>query len=283
MIRRWFRGLARFLAAAALLFLGNSGPALSQPPSDLAAVKARGKLIMLTYPVQGTHFIAVDLDTARQAGLTLAELHRPEHFRGIDVDLMSGFAKSLGVELEIRSVVGGYGALLPALEQQRGDLVASEFTITPERLARADFTQPYVANWVAVAVRRDSAISSPADLRGKIGAALSGSSQIEFLKAAAPGARIKPTQFDLESLAAVEEGSADFALMDSNTQPGETVDALHPGLKVSFRLHEVGDGIAVRKQSDLLPALNAYLTALRQSGELQRILERHLFRKPSQP
>ena len=255
---------------------GAAGPGATGA-GDLAAVKARGTLVMLTYPVQGTHFIAVDLDAARAAGLKLGELRRPKHFKGIDVELMSGFARSLGVALEIHPIAGGYGALLPALNSRLGDLVASEFTITPKRLAQAAFSRPYVSNWIAVVVRRDSTIGAPADLNGKLGAVLSGSSHVEFVTAAAPGVKIHPTAFDLESLAAVEERTTAFALMDTGAPPGEPVDALHPDLKVAFRLHNVGDGIAVRKGSDLLPPLDAYLAALDSSGELERILDRNQF------
>jgi ABC-type amino acid transport substrate-binding protein len=286
------RAVAGWAAAAALLVASAVraaappaplAPAAAEgaagaPAGDLAAVKARGKLVMLTYPVQGNHFISVNLDAMREQGLKLQELHKPEQFQGIDVELMSGFARSLGVALEIRPILGGYGALIPALLQRQGDLVASEFTITPERRTKADFTAPYVSNWVAVVVRRVSGIRSAADLAGKKGAALRGSSHVELLKAAAPSATVQPTDFDLESLHEVDSGAVAFALMDTNAEPGGAVDAIHPGLKVAFRLVDIGDGIAVRPGSDLLPPLNAYLESMKASGELERILERNGFR-----
>lgn len=266
--------LAGLAVAAAALCLGGARAAAA---GDLASVKARGKLVMLTYPVQGTHFISVNLDVMREQGLKLAELREPAQFQGIDVELMNGFARSLGVTLEIHAITGGYGALIPALLERQGDLVASELTITPGRRARADFTAPYVSNWVAVVVPRASGIAAPADLAAKKGAVLSGSSHIEFLHAAAPSAAILATSFDLESLDAVDSGRVDFALMDTSAAPGEPVDALHPGLKVGFRLCQIGDGVAVRPGSDLLAALDAYLAGVERSGELRRILVRNGF------
>jgi polar amino acid transport system substrate-binding protein len=276
------QGLGACVAIVALSAAALSAPAEASPPAgDLAAVRARGKLIMLTYPVQGTHFISLNLDEVRkQGGGKLQNLHRPDLFQGVDVELMSGFARSLGAALEIRPILGGYGALIPALLQRQGDLVASEFTITPGRRAQADFTTPYVSNWVAVVVTRQSNIGSVADLARKKGAALRGSSHIEFLRAAAPSATVLPTAFDLESLGAVESGQVAFALMDTNAKPGGGVDALHPGLKVAFRLTEIGDGVAVRPGSDLLAPLNVCLHRMKQSGELQRILKRNGFRPP---
>jgi ABC-type amino acid transport substrate-binding protein len=98
-----------------------------------------------------------------------------------------------------------------------------------------------------------------------------------FIKQAAPDVPVTPTRFHLESLEAVEDGSADFTLVDSSVAPGEKVDTLHPTLKVAFRLCSVGDGIAVRKGSDLLAPLDAYLADLEKSGELQRVVERNSF------
>ena len=106
-------GWGRFISLAVVMpfFVGSQ----AAHAGDLADVKARGKLIMLSYPVQGNPFIAVDLEVMRQRDLKLMELRKPDEFKGIDVELMNGFAKSLGVELEIHTNLGGWGALLPSL------------------------------------------------------------------------------------------------------------------------------------------------------------------------
>lgn len=246
---------------------------------DLADVKARGKLILVTYPVQGSYFTSVNLDRMRERNLKFGDLRRPEEFQGIDIDLMAGFAQSLGVKLEIHPITEGWGGLIPALLDRKGDLVASELTITPERQKAVDFSRPYVRSWIAVAVRKGSPIATVADLAGKKAALLSGSSHVEFLKQNVPGVEIQATGFDLESFEAVENGSAEYALVDTTVPPGEPVGALHPDLKIALRLREVGDGVAVRKGSDLLPRLDSYLQQLEKSGELQRILDRHGFGK----
>lgn len=248
---------------------------------DLADVKARGKLIMVTYPLQRSFFSSVNLDRMRERNLKFGDLRQPDEFQGIDIDLMSGFARHLGVALEIHPINEGWGALVPSLIAGMGDLVASELTITPERQAVVDFSRPYVTSWIAVAVRRESPIASLADLKGKKAALLSGSSHVEFLKKTVPGVEILPTGFDLESFEAVEDGSAEYTLTDTTVPPGEPVDEAHPNLRIAFRLREVGDGIAVRKGSDLLAPLNTYLADLEKSGELKRILERNGFGTPA--
>jgi ABC-type amino acid transport substrate-binding protein len=248
---------------------------------DLADVKARGKLIMLTYPLQRSFFSSANLERMSERNLKLSDLRHPDDFQGIDVDLMRGFAKHLGVELEIHPITEGWGALVPALVAGKGDLVASELTITPERQEVVDFSRPYVTSWIAVAVRKGSPIAGVDGLKGKKAALLSGSSHVEFLKKTVPGVEIVPTSFDLASFEAVEESRADYTLTDTTVPPGEAVDEAHPHLVIAFRLREISDGVAVREGSDLLAPLNAYLDGLEKSGELKRILERNGFGTPA--
>jgi polar amino acid transport system substrate-binding protein len=265
------RGAGWLLAlAGALLLLARAAGA-----GDLADVKARGKLILLCYPSQNSTFVAANLDAMREHNLKLAELRNPDYFRGLDIELVKGFAKSLGVELEVHAVTTGYDALLPALVNREGDLVASSLSVTPKRLESVDFSEPYLTSWVAVAVPPDSKIASLADVAGKKVALMHGSSQLEFLQSQAADVKIMLTDFSLENYVAVKEGEADFTLLDSRAPVGESVSAAYPDLKVAFRLREFGYGVAVRKGSDLRQALNAYLAGLKQSGELARLVGRY--------
>jgi ABC-type amino acid transport substrate-binding protein len=260
----------RLVLAGVFLLL----PSLTRA-GDLADLKARGKVVMLTFPAVEDPFVAVDLEAMRAAGLKLADMRDPENFHGIDVELMKGFAQSLGVPLEIVPETGGYGDLLPALTRGNGDLVASRLTITPRRREAADFSIPYFIQWVVAAVRPDSKYRSLADLRGKRAAVMKGSSQLEFL----PSLKLRPethlTGFNLESYNAVLEGEVDYALMDSRAAVGEPVSAIYSGIQVAVRLQEIGYGVMVRKGSDLLAPLNAYLEGVEKSGELEKTLARH--------
>jgi arginine/lysine/histidine transporter system substrate-binding protein len=243
--------------------------------ADLARVKARGKLVVLVFPEQGSRALAVNLDTAREQGLKLADLRRPEHFTGAEVELLQGFARTLGVELEFRAVPTGLAALIQALAGGDGDLAGSGLTITPKRQEILAFSQPYYTTWFAVVVRRDSSIATAADLVGKTGAVVAGSSHLEVIKALAPAARLELAGFELESWTMVDEGKADFAVCATNAPPGDLEDTSLLHLKVAFRLRQLQAAIAVRKGSDLLAPLNAYLDEARRSGELDRILARH--------
>jgi ABC-type amino acid transport substrate-binding protein len=258
------------LAAGAMLLAASRVAA-----GDLEDVKAKGKLVVATFPLIEDSFMAVDVEAMRQAGLALKDMRDPDHFRGIDLDLVKGFAESLGVKVEIRPELAGYGDLIPALDRHEGDVAASSFAITPERLTRASFSTPYIQQWDVAAVRPDSAIRSIADLKGKRVAVIEGSSHFERLKALNLDPEIRLTKFVLEGYDAVTEGQADYTLLESRAEVGQPVSAQYSGLKVGVRVNETSYGIAMRKGSNLKPLLDAYLDGLRKSGELDRILARH--------
>lgn len=280
--RAWRRLLVAGGSLAIATILAGNGVAgtvgAARAVSDLASVKQRGRLVMLCFPNQDNPMVAANLDAMREQGLTLTELRRPDQFVGIEVDILQGFAKSLGVELEIHALTQGYDALLPALVRHEGDVAASSLTITPKRQEVADFSTSIETTWVFVVVRRDSRIARLADLAGRRAAVMRGSSQEEFLRQAVPTAKALLTTFTTEGLLALTEGRADFTLIDSSSPSGENLDTSKGALrdlKVAFPLRKVGNGIAVRRGSDLLAPLDAYLAGIQQSGELQRIFDRH--------
>jgi ABC-type amino acid transport substrate-binding protein len=242
---------------------------------DLADVKSRGKLVMLTFPAVDDPFVAVDVEAMRTSGLKLTEMKDPAAFRGVDVDLIKGFAQSLGVKLEMHPLTGGYGELLPALVAKQGDLAASRLTITPKRKESADFSAPYFVQWAVAAVPKNSKLASMADLKGKRVAVMKGSSQLEFLNLLNLNPEIRLTAYNMESYNAALEGQADYALMDSRANVGEPVSAQFSDLKVGVRVHAVEQAVMLRKGSDLKPALDAYIDGLRQSGELVKLLTTH--------
>jgi ABC-type amino acid transport substrate-binding protein len=242
---------------------------------DLAEVKTRGKLVMLTFPAVEDPFVAVDVEAMRTAGVKLADLRDPAAFHGIDVDLVKGFAESLGVKLEIRPQTGGYGELLPALVAKTGDLVASRLTITPKRQEAADFSTPYFSQWAVAAVRPDSKFKSLADLKGKRVAVMKGSSHFEFLSLLDLSPEIRLTGFNMESYTSVLEKEADYALMDSRAAIGEPVSTQFTDLRVGVRVHASDQGVMVRKGSDLKAPLDAYIEGLRKSGALDKLLAKY--------
>ena len=252
------------LLPAAILLCGLWSPpaAHGQAASHLQQVRERGKLVMLCFPNIDSQYVRPNLEILREKGIPLTELHDPNAYEGTDIELMRGFAASLGVALEVQPITSSYGDLVQALVDGKGDVIASSLSITEQRRQILDFSQPTGSIWVVVAVPKSSQISRIEDLAGLRGAAMRGSAQLEVFKAVAPpNVEMVFEDFSLETYVAVIEGEADFLLMDSSAPIG---DIPKPGLdkvKVAIRLKETPYGIAVPKGSDLLPLLDAFLAS----------------------
>jgi polar amino acid transport system substrate-binding protein len=247
----------------------------------LETIQQRGELVLLCFPNMRTHHAYVDLEKIEGLGKPLAEIQDPEVFLGVEVDLVKKFAEELGVGLKIRAITTSYGDLLQALRDGEGDLVASSLTITEAREKVVDFSIPHTFGWISVVVPGESSIARWEELQGLRVAVLEGSSQMEYLRRRGlENFEVIPTEFSFENLAMVEEGEADFALMDTHVAPGESPDPTSPGLKVAFHLEEFGYGMALPEGSDLRPLLNAFLQRQIDAGELDRLVAQYRRKSP---
>jgi polar amino acid transport system substrate-binding protein len=238
--------------------------AATAPPAAgaVAAVKARGTLVVLSFPHQENPFIRVQTEVDLK------------HYEGIDYEVMQGFARALGVGLEVHAVKPSFDALVPALLHGDGDVIASSFSITPQRSAMVAFSQPYFTVHTVVVVPAGSPLRTAADLAGKTASTVRGSSLEERIKALHPG-KLHYVEFTRWNYDALEEKEADFTVLDETS----TLRLLrfYPGLKVAFQLPGADSyGYAVKPGSDLRPALDGYLAGLRASGQLDEIVNRYL-------
>jgi len=250
-------------------------PASDVAPSAVDAIKARGKLVMVCFPHQDNPFIVVNLQQGPMKRVGTAA-----DFKGIDVDLMSAFARSLGVQLEIRpTATPGYAELIPALLAGQGDVIASSFSGTPERAQQADLSDPYFEVYQVVLVHRDSKIKGPQDLVGKTAAIVPGAMMEATIREfGIPPERIHHQGFTRDVLLEVLNKEADFTVTELDDYG--TRNALlkeFSQLKVAFRVGKSEPYVfAVPKGSDLLGALNAFIATVRQSGELAAAIKRNI-------
>lgn len=98
---------------------------------------------------------------------------------GFDIDMAMAVAEYLGVEVELKPVV--WATVIMSLTSGEIDCIWNGMSITEERLAQIDVTDPYVNSDQIVVVPAGSAIASFADLAGKKVGTQMGSSTIDAL------------------------------------------------------------------------------------------------------
>jgi polar amino acid transport system substrate-binding protein len=155
------RSLAGIAATSALL--GSSRTAFAE--DTLADIRKRGELVAAT-EMQFPPFDISDNGV----------------YKGVDRELVDAVAKELGVKVKYLDLP--WTSVLPGLEAKKFDLVIAPVTITKERMKRYSFSVP-IADATAALMKRakDTSISKPADIAGKVVGGQKGTSQLEQLKA----------------------------------------------------------------------------------------------------
>lgn len=155
------------LLALVLVACAPSAPAPTPTPSDLlAAIMARGTLRISTDPAYPPQSELVP-DAKRAAETKCGPEERTAgEFTGFDIETAVEIAKRLGVEPcfvtpDWTLITGGNWA-------DRWDISVGSMTITPERMEKLYFSQPYYTTPAALFVHKDNTTyTTPADLSGK--------------------------------------------------------------------------------------------------------------------
>ena len=117
---------------------------------------------------------------------------------GIDMELIRGIAKEEGFKVEIQSL--GFNAALQALSSNQVDVVIAGMSITDERKASYDFSNPYFQSGIqmAVAANNDD-VTGYKDLKGRTVVAKTGSEGESYAKQHADKYGYKVTSVDQSS------------------------------------------------------------------------------------
>ncbi len=221
---------------------------------DLAALRGRGRLRVL----------------AQRRGEDY--LPRQGYPHDQDRELAGEFAASLGLE-PVMVYVDSFGALIPALLEGKGDLIADNMAITAERKKLVAFAAPLLFVREQIIARAGSPrLASPSALSGRSVGVQEGTSFLETLA----GLRKKYPQIALDLLPGrltsddildrVAAGSVDLAVDDSNV----LAVALRYRSDVQSVLDLPGERAlawAVRPDNpELLRALNDFLTRERMTS-----------------
>jgi polar amino acid transport system substrate-binding protein len=200
---------------------------------------------------------------------------RPGRLIGFEVEIADAIAKELGVRAEF--VQNDWANLVPSLERGTFDVVMNGFEVTPTRVGRVLFTQPYYAFAERLMVRTNDTRWPPTGaepptidaLKGRKVGTLANSFAFELLREVT-----EPVVYDgvEEPYADLVGGRTDAVLLDDIIAARYGVPK--PELRVVGDLREGYYAIATRpSESDLRDAIDAALRAIASRGELRQILE----------
>jgi His/Glu/Gln/Arg/opine family amino acid ABC transporter permease subunit len=193
---------------------------------------------------------------------------------GYDVDVARAVADKLGVKVEF--VETPWDSIFAALEANRFDVVANEVTITDERKAKYDLSEPYsVGEGVIVTRANDNTITSLDDIKGKAAAENATSNWADVARKA--GARVETVEGFTQAITLLNQGRVDVVINDSIAVYAYLAETNDKSVKIAATIGEKSEqGFAARKNSGLLPDLNKALDELRADGTLASVSQKYL-------
>ncbi|HEX9118283.1 MAG TPA: basic amino acid ABC transporter substrate-binding protein [Anaerolineae bacterium] len=203
---------------------------------------------------------------------------------GFDPDLVAAIAKSQGFTAEIKNTA--WDGIFAGLEAGQYDGIISSVTVTDERKAKYDFSDPYFEANQAIVVRPDTTnIKTGDDLKGKkVGVQIETTGAIAVRKATGG----EPKQYDTPDLALQDlvNKNIDAVVVDYPVAANFALqsDQFKGKLVISGQLitNEVY-ALCVQKgdPKKLLPLFNAGLKAAKADGTYDKIYAQWIGAKPT--
>lgn len=257
MRRRFFAPVLALAAMAVVLAAALAFPAPAR--ADVESVKGK------------TYKIATDTTFAPFEYADNGELV------GIDMDLIRAIAKAEGFNVDIQSL--GFNAALQGVQSGNYDMAIAGASITDERKAMYDFSDPYFDSGVLMAVPEASDINGYEDLSGKTVAVKTGTEGETFAKSIAQQYGFNTISVDQTStmVQMLQSGQAD-AMFDDYPVVAYGI-AQGNGMKaVTDREAGASYGalVAKGKNEDLIQAFNEGLAKVKADGTYDQIMEKYL-------
>ncbi len=173
-----------YIAIALLTILGlvlsgcSTGPKAAT--DKLAEILARGTLVVSTDPAYPPQSQLVEGGKRADTTKCTADQHTSTELTGFDIDVAVAIANKLGVEACF--VTPDWTLITGGNWSNRWDLSIGSMTITPERMSKLYFTQPYYTTPAAFFVNNaNTSYTQPSDLSGKKIGACTGCTYDSFL------------------------------------------------------------------------------------------------------
>jgi cystine transport system substrate-binding protein len=188
---------------------------------------------------------------------------------GFEVD----FAKALAAQLNLKPEFqpAPFAGLLGALESGRVDVVINQITITPDRQAKYDFSEPYTVSGIQIITLKDrTGITKPEHLAGKkVGVGL-GTNYEQWVRANVPTADVRTYDDDPTKYQDLKAGRID-AVLNDRLVAADFVKTSPDFVASGPPFAAQGAGVAMKKDPSLKIVIDQAISALRANGKLPAI------------
>jgi ABC-type amino acid transport substrate-binding protein len=227
--------------------------------SDLPKVKSRGTLRALSVVLnQENAFMS------EQAGV------------GFDREILEGFCALHRVKLELVAL-SSWGALIPSLQQDKGDLIAGRFNVTPARREVIEFTAEVFPSRHVVLTRKPfRVVNTLSDLQSVKVGTVKGTSMAEVVAAAGVPAENVDDTIPTGTLPdALRSGKVQAVVLGVENAMAE--QQKDPALQLGAFVGPPSSlAYGVRKgDAALLAALNDYISNMRRSPTWNRLVVKY--------
>jgi polar amino acid transport system substrate-binding protein len=188
---------------------------------------------------------------------------------GFDVDIARAIAEELGYELEINNI--DFNGLIPALQSERADFVMAGMTPTEERKQNVDFSQIYYEAANTIVTTKDSGLTTPESLNGKVVGVQLGSIQEQAAKEI-EGADVKALNRINEMIQELKAGRVDALIVEDTVAAGYVESNPDLEFNVIPNTGESGSAIAFPKDSPLREEFEPVLQEMIDSGEIDELV-----------
>ena len=215
------------------------------------------------------------LTMATNAEFPPYEYHDGGDIVGIDIEIAEAIAEKLGMTLEVEDIA--FDSIIPEIQSGKADIGMAGITVDEDRLKNVDFTDTYATASQVIIVKEDSEIAGPDDLKGKyIGVQLGTTGDLYATDYEADGSTIERYSKGFEAVQAMKQGKIDAVVIDE--EPAQVFVAETDGIKILDEALTVEEyAIAVKKgNTELLEKVNGALAELKDSGELQTIIDKYI-------
>ena len=192
---------------------------------------------------------------------------------GYDVEVVTAVAGKLGKQVEFTQTP--FDSIFAGLEAKRFDIIANQVTVTDERKAKYDLSEPYtVSEGVIVTRADDTSITSLADLKGKTTAQSSTSNWAGVARDA--GANVEAVEGFVQAIQLLKDKRVDATVNDTLAVGDYQRAKNDSSIKVAGKTGDTSDqAFAMLKGSGLVVDVNRALDELRADGTLKTISEKY--------